>query len=271
MRSGRTRSRRHVTHSSPERTRRSSDLSNRGGNRAMPLIRTISELEIDEIATALRAIARDSSTAEECAQRWTFQLFDNLLSEDGASACVLVRCFRTTRFGSLSTELRELASDAAKGADLDPSTQCLVLLGSAGRKANWNSRHRSAGHRVIPLPSPEMVARSPMIAQLFLQMGIHLHTMLQPADDLITERHQDALDVFYVPEAKGSPFIHSQEEFVLPFGVGSVVGFGGVLPSGSVFAIVLFLGVTITEEIAHRFRGLAATVNAELARFENGK
>ena len=237
----------------------------------MPLIETISAPEIDEISSALRAIAADSSTAEECAQRWVFQLFDNLLSEDGSSACVLVRCFRTSRFASLSTELRELASDAAQGSELDPSTQCLVLLGSAGRKANWNSRHRSVGHRVIPLPSPEMVARSPMIAQLFLQMGIHLHTMLQPADELIAERHQDALDVFYVPDAKGSPFIPSQEEFVLPFGVGSVVGFGGVLPSGSVFAIVMFLGVTISEDVAHRFRALAATVNAELARFEDGK
>jgi two-component system, NtrC family, sensor kinase len=237
----------------------------------MPVIHTITAAEIDEMSAALREIARDSSTVEECAQRWTFQLFDNLLSEDGTSACVLVRCFRTSRFGSLSTELRELASDAAQDTQLDNATQCLVLLGSAGREASWNSRHRSVGHRVIPLPSPEMVARSPMIAQLFLQMGIHLHTMLQPADDLITERHQDALDVFYVPDAKGSPFIPSQEEFVLPFGVGSVVGFGGVLPSGSVFAIVMFLGVTISEDIAHRFRALAATVNDELARFEEAR
>jgi two-component system, NtrC family, sensor kinase len=237
----------------------------------MPLIQTISQTEIDELSSTLQAIAADSSSVEECAQRWMFQLFDNLLKEDGESACVLVRCFRTSRFGSLSTELRDLASDAAMGTPLDPTTQCLVLLGSAGQKADWNSRHRSAGHRVIPLPSPEMVARMPMIAQLFLQMGIHLHTMLQPADDLIAERHQDALDIFFVPNAKGSAYIPAQQEFVLPHGVSSVVGFGGVLPSGSVFAIVLFLAVRISVDVAHRLKTLAVTVNAQLAEFENGK
>lgn len=236
----------------------------------MPNIQTISPAEIDDISAALDTIAASAVTVEECAQRWMFHLFDNLQDESAESACVLVRCFRTSRFGNLSTELRDLVAGIAHNEQPDAATQCMVLLGSAGINAEWNSRHNSVGHRVIPLLSSEMVARSPMIAQLFRQMGVDMQTILQPADDLIVAHHPGSLEIFFVPAALGSPHIPAQDEFVAPYRVGSVVGFGGILGSGSIFAVIMFLGAQIDDAAAQRFRPLAATIKLAFERFESG-
>lgn len=236
----------------------------------MPVLARVSPDELQEIANGLTLIAEDSSTVEECAQRWSFHLYDNFLDDDEEPACVLVRCFRTGRYSGLSTELRDLASTVASGAELEAHTQCLVLLGSAGRNSNWNSRHKSVGHRVIPLLSSEMVARSPMIAQLFRQLGIDVHEMLQPSDDFLLEQHDRALDVFYVANAQGSAYIPAQAEFVIPYEVASVIGFGGVLPSASVFAVIMFTRVHIESEVALRFGILADAMKAALSKFEGG-
>ena len=234
----------------------------------MPILTRVSTEELDEMAVALGQIATDSNTVEECAQRWSFHLYDNFVDDDDEPACVLVRCFRTTRFANLSTELKDLASAINPETALDPHTQCLVLLGSAGKNPEWNSRHKSEGHRVIPLLSPEMVARSPMIAQLFRQLGIDVHEMLEPTDEFLLEQQDRDLDVFYVPDAEGSAHIPAQEEFVIPYRVASVVGFGGVLPSASVFAVVLFTRVHIGNDVAFRFRILANEMKRAIARFE---
>jgi hypothetical protein len=234
----------------------------------MPILSRVSTDELDQIAVAMINIAEDSSSAEECAQRASFHLFDNLTDEEEDPACVLVRCFRTTRFSNLSTELKDIASTVARDDELAPHTQCLVLMGSAGQNSQWNSRHKSESHRVIPLLSPEMVARSPMIAQLFRQMGIDVHDMLQPSDESLLGTHDRTLEVFYVPDAQGSAHIPAQAEFVIPYGVQSVIGFGGVLPSASVFAVIVFTRVHVDREVAIRFSILANAMKAALAQFD---
>ena len=234
----------------------------------MPVLTHVSTEELTEMAEAIRQIASDANTVEECAQRWMFHLYDNFVDEADEPACVLVRCFRTTRFVNLSTELKDLASSITPETGLDPHTQCLVLLGSAGKNPEWNSRHKSEGHRVIPLLSPEMVARSPMIAQLFRQLGIDVHEMLQPTDEFLLNQQDRALDVFYVPDAQGSSHIPAQEDFVIPYDIASVMGFGGVLPSASVFAVIMFARVYIGSDVAFRFTVLANAMKNALARFE---
>ena len=234
----------------------------------MPLLATVTSEDLQAIGDALQTIAADSNTVEECAQRWSFYLYDNFRKDGDESACVLVRCFRTNRFASLSTELKDLASESAGGTVLDPHTQCLVLLGSAGNNPQWNSRHKSEGHRVIPLLSSQMVARSPMIAQLFHQLGIDVHGMLAPSDEFLLGQHTRALDVFYVPDAQGSAHIPAQKQFVIPYGVRSVVGFGGVLPSASVFCVIMFTRVLLSAEVAMRFQTIAGAMKDALMKFD---
>jgi hypothetical protein len=47
-------------------------------------------------------------------------------------------------------------------------------------------------------------------------------------------------NVFYVPDAVGSPYVPVQEGFVLKYGVKSVLCFGGMLPSRDLFASFYF-------------------------------
>jgi hypothetical protein len=53
------------------------------------------------------------------------------------------------------------------------------------------------------------------------------------------------------------------------FGIISVVGFGGMLPSGDLFAVVLFSTVRVTPESADRFKSLALDVKTGFSRFSD--
>jgi hypothetical protein len=74
--------------------------------------------------------------------------------------------------------------------------------------------------------------------------------------------------VFHVEEALGSALIPAQNEFVVPFGVRSVVGFGGGLRSGDIFAVILFTRVPVGRDAADRFRSLALDVKTAFFDFD---
>ena len=63
--------------------------------------------------------------------------------------------------------------------------------------------------------------------------------------------------VFYVPDALGSSYIPSQTSFVIPYNIKSVVGVGGLLPSGNIFIIIMFLKVAIPRISVDLLRPLA--------------
>lgn len=60
--------------------------------------------------------------------------------------------------------------------------------------------------------------------------------------------------VFHVAEARDSPFIVAQEDFVLPYGIESVVGFGGMMTTGDLFATILFSKVPVSSSVADHFK-----------------
>jgi hypothetical protein len=97
-------------------------------------------------------------------------------------------------------------------------------MATVGEKPAWNARETSVGHQAIPLPSPEIVAQVPMIANLIRQFGLEIHTVLQPDPQFLVELEQKTYHVFHVPQAVGSAYIPAQQEFVLPFGIQPVWG-----------------------------------------------
>jgi hypothetical protein len=99
-----------------------------------------------------------------------------------------------------------------------------------------------------------------MIAQLIKQLGLDVSTVLQPSPDVVVDLQQKTFNVFYVPEALRSPYIPAQQQFVIPHGVHSVLGFGGVLPQGDLFAVIMFTRVTLPPEVAELFKPLALSV-----------
>lgn len=184
----------------------------------------------------------------------------------GRRACPLVRLYCTARFESLEPELQEFARRAAGGHSVSPDTVCLRLLASAGDIPAWNRPERSVNHRCIPLVSEEVVHQMPMVAQLIRQLGLEVRDILNPDPNLLLDLSTRTYNVFWVPDAAGSPYIPAQD-FVAQHHIRSVVGFGSLLPGGSLFAVVLFSRIPIPNAQAGRFKPLAMNVRAILERF----
>ena len=203
---------------------------------------------------------------EEVSQRMACFFFDELGAPDGQQrGCVLVRVYKTHRFGALPTELQAFAQQVS-AARLPSQAPCLALLGTAGVEPAWCARERSNGHRAIPLPSVEAVSRLPMVAQLVSQLGFDVASLIQGANETLLDQNEQSFNVFYIPTALGSPFIPAQD-FVQRYEVESVLGCGGQLPDGELYAVIAFARVTISRESAEIFKPLALAAKLALLPF----
>ena len=225
-----------------------------------------------ECGIALRRAVADAPTLEHAANAIVHHLYDNCVTpETGERACVLVRFYKTHPFGLLEPNLQYFVRRARHDVVPTDTMRCLTLLGTVGVQETWNSRKRSRAHCVIPLPSAEIVQRAPMIAQLIKQFGLELGAVVRPSPELVAELGNRTYNVFHVEDARGSPFIPAQEDFVIPFGVRSVVGIGGSLMTGELFAVILFSRIHIPKASAQRLRNVALDIKASIFHFRENQ
>lgn len=229
-----------------------------------------SSLDMMKCRSALRGIREQKlKSMEAAAQRVIDHFFENLMTGPGKEpACALARIFITHPYGDLTDDLRAFADRIMPG-DKAPGVKCLTMLATRGIQADWNSRHASMGHKAIPLLSEQMVEKAPMVSQLLKQLGIPVRSLLNPDESFILNNDEKSFNVFHIAEAAGSPYIPAQKEFVIPHRVASVLGFGGLLPSGNLFATILFSRVPIAAPAAANFAPLALTVKLCLLPYSN--
>ncbi|GAC1688676.1 MAG: hypothetical protein NVS9B3_07260 [Gemmatimonadaceae bacterium] len=224
--------------------------------------------EMLRCGTGLRKAVQGAPTMETAAAHACRFLYDELVGAESQRACALVRCYKTHAYGALDGDLQRFARRALGPSDAPTAEmKCLTLLATAGKEASWNSRRASRGHRAIPLLSSDMVAQAPMVSQLILQFGLKLADVVRPSPDLVGDLEGKSYGVFHVEDARGSPYIPAQADFVDRYGIRSVVGFGGSLPSGDLFAIILFSRVSVDAEAAARFRRIALDLKAHFFPF----
>lgn len=192
-------------------------------------------------------------------------LYQRMKGSDRQPAFALVRMFQSTKFGELDDECKAIATRLAGGAELDDQTRCLTLQGTAGLEPAWNDRTRSKSHRVIPLPSEQAINDLPMIAQLLRQLGFNVDGVLEGR---IEASKDTRANVFHIAKARGCEFIPDQDEFVIPHGIESVVGFGDVLPSGDFFAVICFSRMPIDAQTAALFSHLSISTKLALLAHE---
>ena len=220
--------------------------------------------DMTQCSSVLRKLPTGATSMEQVAERIVCYLYENLQDEHTLQKnCSLVRFFKTRPYGDLDQDCRRFACEALGRAPRSPAMKCLTLMATAGERPDWNDKKNSRRYRAIPLASEQFVAQFPMFSQLLQQFGIKLRTILEPNSDLLMDWETKTYNVFYVPEALGSPFVPMQETFVVPFGIRSVLGFGSILPSGDLFAVILFSKVHISRETADLFKTL--TLSAKLA------
>jgi hypothetical protein len=237
----------------------------------MPDIAEFSLKDMVEVSAALRSMGSGAASMEEVGDRIVHYLYDHLTDKAGGEkACVLVRLFKTHTYAELDDELQAFASGIMKTSPLSLEMKCLCLLASAGTLPEWNTRKQSAGHKAIPLPSGHFIEAFPMVRQLIQQLGLNVNTVLKPDPAVVVDMAQTTYNVFLIPEAVGSKYVPVQDGFVIPFGVQSVLGFGGILPSGNLFAIIIFSKAKISRQTADLFRSLALSVKVAILPFDGG-
>ena len=104
-----------------------------------------------------------------------------------------------------------------------------------------------------------------MISRLLTQFGLDVGSVMRPDPMLIGDRPSKTYNTFYVLEAVGSPYIPAQDDFVIPNGIKSVLGFGGVLSSGELFVVTMFSKASINklEPLVH------STIDGLIARLRD--
>jgi PAS domain S-box-containing protein len=225
--------------------------------------------DLTQCGIALRGMGEGSTSMEEVAGRVVRYLREEFVcSESGEPAFLLGRFFKTHAFGKLPENIAHAAGQGLQGQCFPPETKCLTLLATAGSRPEWCVRECSRDHQVIPFPSAEAVHRAPMIAGLIQALGLDIDAVVKPDENHHFEFENGLYEVFHVPVAAGSPWIPAQAEFVIPFGVQSVVGFGSPLPSGNIFAVIAFSRVPISRETADLFKVLSLSVKLAILPFE---
>lgn len=222
---------------------------------------TLSEWRLTDairVASTLRSCTSGSTSMEQAAQRivsYLHMAFETEATE--AAPIALTRLFKTEELGNLPAELQAVARNTAEASE---QARFLTLLATTGDEPDWCDRRRSRAHQVIPVLSADAIENAPMVSALIRELGVDIDTVMHGTST--PERLTTDFDVFHVENAAGNPNL-SSPEFVSRYDIKSVLGFGGLLPSGHVFAVVLFARVHIPPETARLFRTIA--LSAKLA------
>jgi hypothetical protein len=224
--------------------------------------------EMLQLGRGLRLTAAGAPSMRATADTTTRYLHRECVDpKTGQSACALVRFYKTHSYGGLPPDEQAFARRLLGTVRPTPGMKCLTLLATAGDQPAWNSPSDSRGHRAIPLPSVQMVEKAPMIAALIRQFGLSIEAVVNPpkmAESLAGKTY----NVFHVPDALGSSAIPAQDDFVIPYRIKAALGFGGVLRTGDLYAVIMFAKVPIPEDTASRFRNIALEVKTLLFNFD---
>ena len=232
-------------------------------------IRRFNLSDMTACGAVLRKLGANSQSMEDVANKVVRHLYDEIV--DGATgmrALSQARFFKTHPYEDLGEELRMFADGVLGDMPAPPNMKCMTLLASAGEEPQWNSRHYSKGHKAIPLPSEELVLAFPMVSNLVKQFGLEINKLISPDPSCLSDLEQTTYNVFCVPITPGSPYVPAQNEFVIPYGIQSTVGFGGVLPSGNLYAVIMFSKVPISRETADLLKPLALAVKVSVLPYE---
>lgn len=244
----------------------------RPADRRLYNLQEFSLRSMTQCSAALRALGVGASSLEEVAGRVVRYFYEHMgFSPSPEPACALVRFFKTHPFGALDEGSRRYVVGLLGRQPDIPSTKCLTLMASAGLRPEWNDRTQSKHYKAVPITGDRFSMQFPMFSQLLTQCGVSVDALLPSGHELLVDEHEKSYNVFFVPRAAGSPYVPVQQEFVLRYGIQSVVGFGGLLPSGNLFTVILFTRAEIPRETVELFRTLALAVKVAVLPFDGNR
>src|SRR5574340_27014 len=221
---------------------------------------TLSLVDVARCVARVRELSSRASSIESFAQH-LMQLFQETFRAPtgGHPEMVLSRCFVAQPFSEVAADVKSWLQLDQGRTTVQSSGLCLSLMGSAGVVDGWNDPSRSSRYRAIPVEADRFATRFPMFAEIFRQIGISIDKP-RLGEGMNIASAGTGCNVFSVPVALGSPYVPAQNDFVKPFGVRSVVGFGGWYGQGRYFLVVLFTRVSIPQPSVELLRLLALSV-----------
>jgi hypothetical protein len=199
----------------------------------------------------------NSPTLEQAAQRFVEELYADFASS------VLVRLYSTVPYEKLTPSRKAFVEQIARSAgvtdQIQEDTQVLCLMGTKGKRAEWNDRQQSKGHLAIPLVSAKFVQKIPMIARLLNEFGIGTDWLdREEKTSIITRSLGRIATVFYVPDATtfrdhANRLVIPAQDFVSQNSVKTVFGVGGAYANGYICAVLWFVTETLDRTVVDRF------------------
>ncbi|MCB9420214.1 MAG: sensor histidine kinase [Ardenticatenaceae bacterium] len=235
---------------------------------AMYDLTTFTLKDMTTCGAALRQLGADAASMEEAANRIIRYLYDHLVDADGERATALVRFFITRPYHTLSPDLQQHVNGFLPQPPDDPELKCQTLLATIGDNPVWHSRHKSRFYKVHPL-SKEIVDVNPMFGQVSQVFGIVLEQAVNRDPGLVLDLEQETYNILHVPDARDNAYVPDQADFVIPYGIRSVLVMFSLLPSGNIFTIVLFAKVVVPRELIDYFRPLTLNVKMAILPFDD--
>ena len=190
-----------------------------------------------------------------------------------ADALVMARAFVTPPFQSLPRRQRDFATAVARSVNLEaliePHTPIYSLLATRGSESDWNDVRNSREHLAIPLLSEAFVESSPMMAELFRQLGLPFTWAPDPGPTTSIRTFGREAGFFIVEDARtatddlGRKLIPAGD-FVSAHKVKSVFAVGGRVFGGAVLVIIMFSREQLTVRIARIFMPLVNLLKATM-------
>ncbi|RZV63124.1 MAG: hybrid sensor histidine kinase/response regulator [Candidatus Scalindua sp. SCAELEC01] len=219
-------------------------------------IRRLTLTKVFELSQFIKESCKGITTLEDAAQELVAILCKSLVTDSGESAVVLNRFFKSCSYVDLPHDIQEYIKQKEGRDVISQQEKFLTLLGTWGDEEDWKHREASMNYKAFSLNDKNVLYQFPMLSAVFNQIGFKISTMSTVHKSIIIDKQDSDYGVFYVNYAKDSKLIPRQSEFVVPYGVKSVFGFGGHYVSNNIYSVILFCREHISEDIVRLFLSL---------------
>lgn len=211
--------------------------------------------DMTRMAAAIRRLGEGASSTQNFATTLCRYLYDQFRDEAGLRQTALVRLYSTLPLDELPDPDQALAHRSHPGG-LAADTTCLALLATAGDQPGWNDRTAAAHRQVLPLTDPAQFAALPVMNALMAQVGLEPSAVLSRWHPSGSPGRGTRQRIFHVAQQTLEPG-HPAYRFSQKHHLQSLVGFGGALPGGGLFGVMVFTRVLLQPEAARMFQLLA--------------
>tara|TARA_B100002003_G_scaffold83931_1_gene78382 strand:- start:221 stop:973 length:753 start_codon:yes stop_codon:yes gene_type:complete len=231
----------------------------------------INELTITDLfrmSQLVKEKCKGLSSLEEVAQELMNTFCRAFITGSGKSTFVLSRFLKSCTYVDLPEEIKIYIQRQEGKEKIYAKNRYLTLLGTSGDLEEWKCRKDSKGHQALPLYDPLTIYNIPMLSALLNQIGFEISDTSEPGKNIIIDKEEHDFGIFCVEDAGGSKLIPQQAEFVEPFGIKSVIGWGGCYKTGHIYAIIIFSREKISKGVAKLFLSLNPGVKQITLRHE---